>query len=322
MKFENFIGNKNVKAAVMAAFAKDRLPQAIIIEGDEGTGKRTFAKLIATAAVCNNDDKPCGHCKGCIMAKAGSHPDIKTYVGTGETASISVDTVRNIISDASNKPEQSDLNIYLLFVKNAISSSSQNKLLKVIEEPPGNALFIITINTAQSLLPTIISRATTYQLKPVDYNKATTYIQENKNMSYDEAYELATIHGGNIGRMLSGSSKSAEIAIEIAKNFDNKNHNAVLAITYDLIYNKELFVSTLKHLSLIFRDAYNYNLGQGVCLGISMSEAKRISTAYRKKILIEFPVICLEYSNLVQKNINMNLLVTDFCAKLRSKALG
>ncbi|MFI3324945.1 MAG: hypothetical protein R3Y35_02085 [Clostridia bacterium] len=321
MYFDNFISNDNVKAALMAAFTKDRLPQAIILEGGNGVGKKTLAKLIAQIAVCTSENKPCGYCNSCIMASGGYHPDIKIEEGSGVSESISVETIRNITQDVYKKAEFSDYNIYLLFVKNQLSSSSQNKLLKIIEEPPSNALFIITVNSAQSLLPTIISRATIFTLQNPPVEEAAIFFMKEKNCSYEEAIQIAENYNGNIGKMLAGDVESAQIAISIAEIFDKSDYDALLATTYPLISNKKLFISVLTDLRLILRDAYNYDMGTGDCIGVSKEQSKRIGMAYRKKILLEFPEICTKYLDLAQKNINMSLLVTDFCAKLRYKAL-
>lgn len=322
MNFQNFVGNNDVKAAVTAAFTQNRLPQTIIIQGEEGLGKKTFAKLIAQIAVCTSKDKPCGHCKACVKALAGSHPDIRTQTGSGASGNISVEVVRNIIEDIYKKPEEADMNIYLLFVKTRLLESSQNKLLKIIEEPPGNALFIITIESAETLLPTVRSRARCFTLSAPSIEEAAEFVAKESKISYDDALELANLHRGNIGKMLGGNAQSLEIAIKIAQLFDSSDEDSLLAISYPLIKSRDLFYSTMQQLAYIFRDAYNYNVGTGDCLGVSPEQSKRISNAYRKKNLIFFPSICMEYGRLAKQNCNMNLLVTSFCAKLREKALG
>lgn len=72
------IGNSGVQNALTAAIKADRLPHAVLIEGDKGTGRHTLAKFIACAAVCGGEDKPCGECRDCRLERAGTHPDIHT----------------------------------------------------------------------------------------------------------------------------------------------------------------------------------------------------------------------------------------------------
>ncbi len=320
MNFNGFIGNDEVKAALQVAFTSARFSQTIIIEGDKGLGKKTIAKHIAKAFVCTSDDKPCGVCKGCIKAVAGSHPDIRLIEGSGVSGNIAVDAVRAMVEDAYRKPEEADTNIYLLFIKNLISESSQNKLLKVIEEPPGNALFIIVVNSEKSLLSTIRSRAVTYSLSSVNEELAAQYVSEQKNISYNDALSLAKLCGSNIGNMLTGETEAVTIATEIAENFDSSDEDKLLAITFVLIKNRDLFYEVLEKLMYIFRDAYNIYLGDGNCIGVCPEQSKKIAGAYRKKNLLEFPSVCAQYMPLVRKNINMNLLVTDFCVRIREAA--
>ena len=69
-------GNERIKAAVLAAIAERRIPHAILIEGDKGTGRHTLASFISEAAVCDGENAPCGVCRGCHLAKTSAHPDI------------------------------------------------------------------------------------------------------------------------------------------------------------------------------------------------------------------------------------------------------
>lgn len=322
VNLNNFLGNEKLKAALKAAFVKNRLTQAIILQGEDGIGKKTLAKLIAKTAVCTRETKPCGLCNACIRANANSHPDIRIESGTGVSGAISVDTIRSIIDDAQKKPEEADLNIYLLFVKNKIMPSSQNKLLKIMEEPPGNALFIITINSAESLLPTIRSRAVTYTLQTPSKESAADFCYKELKIEYDEALKLAELYGGNIGKMMSGKSVPVETAIKISEIFDLTDENELLAVTYPLIKDRATFALCIENLRVIFRDALIMKHENNINLSNSPTSANRISKKYRDVKLIKLQEICSEYITLSKKNLNMNLLVTSFCAKIREVVLN
>ena len=169
MQFEGFAGNAALKTALSAAFSRRRLPHTLLLQGEAGLGKRTLAQILARAAVCtceNRDLAPCGVCPACIRAKAGSHPDIRIVTGSGKSNTISVASVDEVIRDAYKKPEEADIKVYCIFAENPMPEITQNKLLKVIEEPPTGALFIFTVLSADALLPTIRSRAQIFTVRP------------------------------------------------------------------------------------------------------------------------------------------------------------
>ena len=110
MKFNNFLGNETVKKRISDLINSSRLPHAIIIEGDEGIGKRTLARDIACALVCRAEgEKPCGSCSQCVKAQKGIHPDIYEYSAPGGANSFHIETVRKVIKDVYMSPNESEI---------------------------------------------------------------------------------------------------------------------------------------------------------------------------------------------------------------------
>lgn len=328
LDFGGFLGNEDIKDNLKTAFENNRLPHAIILAGEDGLGKRTLARLIARAAVCLGEHKPCGICGPCIRAIAGSHPDIRVEEGSGVSGNISVDAVKSITQDIYRKPEEAKLNIFLLFVKSRLSEPSQNKLLKVIEEPPGNALFIITTSSAQALLPTIRSRAQCLTMQPVKLDEAANYLAEKSGTELKQARKLAEIYSGNLGKMLQGLSPAAEIAEKAAEIFSLGDGDALLALTAPLIKDRDMFRDFAARLMCIFRDACVYSQGYGAnhktdlssysrFMGTNHSAAEKMALSHRKGTLLALTGLCGEFEAMAGRNLNMSLLVTAFCAKLR-----
>ena len=202
MDFPGFLGNAGVKETISAAFASGRFPHAIILQGETGCGKRTLAGLIARALVCRDrEHAPCGACPACVRAAAGSHPDIRVVEGSGATRSLSVDAVKSLIADAYRMPEEADYSVYILLLGDRTLEPAQNKLLKVIEEPPEGAVFLLVCRSAEQLLPTIRSRAQCFSLQPPSEEEAAAWLVEHKGADPQKAKELAVLCGGNLGRM-------------------------------------------------------------------------------------------------------------------------
>jgi DNA polymerase-3 subunit delta' len=81
MLSNRFAGNSATVTRLEHLIASGRMPHAILLAGESGTGKSALARLLAEAAVCKNANKPCGICAGCKKAQSGSHPDIRVFNG-------------------------------------------------------------------------------------------------------------------------------------------------------------------------------------------------------------------------------------------------
>lgn len=140
-----------------------RLPHTVIIEGDSKEERDSAAMLLAASAVCTAADKPCLCCVPCRKILDGQHPDMLIPQPSKKLKSgiISLQELRDgYLSQASIKPNEADVKIYLFTdADRLLREDSQNTLLKIIEEPPQNILFIFTAEKAKTLLPTVRSRA-------------------------------------------------------------------------------------------------------------------------------------------------------------------
>ena len=323
MNFDSFLGNAPVKQRISDAADRGRLPHAIVLQGERGCGKRTFAKLMARALVCRaGEAAPCGKCPPCIRALAGSHPDIRIEEGSGATHSISVDTVKKITLDAYRMPEEAPLSVYLIFIENKISEAAQNKFLKLIEEPPENTLFIFTCQNAEMLLPTIRSRVEILTLLPPGAEEAAEFAVQKYGMEPERAKELAVLCDGNIGRMLEENDDGAlqgvrDLSAALVQSLTKTGGHPLLEVTAPLIKDRRLCAEVLARTQLIFRDACVLRSGGKSLLGGAMDEAIGICGLTMKR-MIQLPQITERHRQLLDRNVNMTLFITSYCAEIRS----
>ena len=150
--------NKRLKMLIDAR----RIPHTILIEGERANDE---ALLTAKACVCSGKMPPCGVCSHCIKATSSNHPDIILYKPSSKHNPYKIETVRKLRQDAYIKPNEAMHKVYIISDADDISVQSQNALLKILEEPPSYAVFIITCNSKNKLLETIISRAAFFTAK-------------------------------------------------------------------------------------------------------------------------------------------------------------
>ena len=165
---DQLLGNERLKQTLSAAFAADRLSHSYLIAGPAGSGKRTLARILAAAMQCTEGDRrPCGNCLQCRKVFSGSHPDVITVDSEGDRKNVSVELIRRARSDVYIRPNEGRRKIYVFPRAMNMNPSAQNALLKVIEEPPAYAAFLLLTDSAERLLPTIRSRCAALQMAPL-----------------------------------------------------------------------------------------------------------------------------------------------------------
>lgn len=153
--------------------------QAYIFEGPQGINILESAKLFAAALVCNNaKSAPCGVCESCKLTYAENNPDI-VFVNSGDKKSIGVDKIREISKDVYIKPFEAEKKVYIIENGEIITDEAQNAMLKILEEPPEYAVFIIITISASMLLSTVLSRCTRVRFTPLSERQMRKYLEEH-----------------------------------------------------------------------------------------------------------------------------------------------
>jgi DNA polymerase-3 subunit gamma/tau len=192
---ETYAGNDRVKEKFLKRRTVSK-PQVILLHGESGCGKTTFARIIAEDYRCDHSDAltgACGVCDSCL--------EIKEYIRTGATDSIDyikeidiasnrgVDAVNNFLSDINIPAFGGGYKIYILDECHKASDSAQNALLKVTEEPPENVVFIFCTTNPEEMLPTLKNRCTLkLQVKKPDVKSLAGVLQRIcylENIKYD-----------------------------------------------------------------------------------------------------------------------------------------
>ena len=172
MNFGGFLGNDTLKERLQASFRQGKASHCYLLCGPEGSGRHTLAKQMAAALECRQETDPgCGICPACRKVLENQHPDV-IVVDDTEHKNVAVDVVRQARSDVFIRPNEGRKKVYIIPRGQDLGPASQNALLKILEEPPGYAVFLILTTSAEKLLPTIRSRAVQLQLAPLTPEQA------------------------------------------------------------------------------------------------------------------------------------------------------
>lgn len=311
-----FYGNKNAVDTLKNLLG--RLPHGILITGEKGVGKRTFARLIAAAVICESENAPCLECNTCRRVFKGIHPDVLLYEGENGK-SFKIDTVREIKRTAFVKPNEAPRKVYILANCESMTVQAQNSLLKLLEEPPENVVLILTALQTESLLETVLSRVAVIPLHPLDSDECAERLKAVAPSATDSEREhAAKICGGNLGKAADfltdpEAAKTYQIALSMVAGADKSEYELLLAAK-SLCESKALFVPVMRRLREIYRDILALRLGSSEL--ISGDDVSSFCKGKTRLVLTEIIEFLETAEELFAGNINYNLLVSLVCTKL------
>lgn len=142
------------------------LSHAYVVTGGGAESRRAYAGELAQAYLCRSGPPPCGRCRDCRKAAAGIHPDVSVLSPAEGKKEITVDQARALRADAYIRPNEAERKVYLIDPADALNPAAQNVLLKVVEEGPAYAAFLLLTGRPGALLETLRSRCGLLTLPP------------------------------------------------------------------------------------------------------------------------------------------------------------
>lgn len=194
--FSEIIAQDDIKDRLIQEVQQTSLPRAILFTGVEGSGRRTMAMALAKYLLCQNPGlgDACHICSSCRYFEAGSHPDF-VELASDDGKVIKVERIRQeVIRDLPHFPQISGRKVYIL-AGDYLNEQGQNALLKSLEEPPPYAYFLLTAQSKNRLLPTVISRTSEYKLQPLSLNEVKQVLTRH---GYSEGIDFIAAYSGHI----------------------------------------------------------------------------------------------------------------------------
>lgn len=201
--WSRLVGQDAVVRALRDAVAAGRVGHAYLFVGPEGVGRRLAG--IALAASLNCERSGCGECAVCAKVLRGAHPDVHLIVPEGQQLVLAQikggPGERGIIADAFRSPVEGRRKIFIIEDAERMNPPAANALLKVLEEPPADVVFVLMTDRPDDLPQTVISRCRRLDFSPLPSSVVVRVLTEHHGIDPERAGWAAHV-GGNLARAL------------------------------------------------------------------------------------------------------------------------
>jgi DNA polymerase III subunit delta' len=244
MPFRDVIGHRRIVALLARSVARDSLPPSLVFAGPAGVGKRLTATALAQALNCLKTRDglkavpytdpisvgnglqavphdslavpldACGTCAACTRIARGVHPEV-LVLEPGDSGSIKIEQVREVVDRASYRPFEGRRRVVIFDEADTLVPAAQNALLKTLEEPPSQSVFILVTARPDVLLPTVRSRCPRLNFRPLSPNEIARALVV-RGETETAARAVAAAADGSLGRALEATAEDFVQARDVA----------------------------------------------------------------------------------------------------------
>ncbi|EMW5461440.1 DNA polymerase III subunit gamma/tau [Enterococcus faecalis] len=217
-RFDDVVGQKAITQTLKNAIVQKKTSHAYLFTGPRGTGKTSAAKIFAKAINCKHsqDGEPCNVCETCVAITEGRLNDV---IEIDAASNNGVEEIRDIRDKAKYAPTQAGYKVYIIDEVHMLSTGAFNALLKTLEEPPQNVIFILATTEPHKIPLTIISRTQRFDFKRIstqDIVDHMAHIMQEMALDYEEQALYV------IGRAAEGGMRDALSILDQTISFSDE----------------------------------------------------------------------------------------------------
>lgn len=239
-KLEEVVGQEHIKKALTNSIAMNKISHAYLFTGPRGTGKTSTARIYAKSLNCKEGPtiNPCGKCENCVDITNSVPMDV---IEIDAASNRKVEDAQNILEKVMYAPVNSRYKIYIIDEVHMLSNTAFNALLKTLEEPPKNVIFILATTEVHKVLDTIKSRCQRFDFRRIttdDIVKHLRYIsdEEKINITDDALFTIAKNSAGGMRDSIALLDQLSILDGEEAISTDDIN-NLLGRLSFDTLHS-------------------------------------------------------------------------------------
>lgn len=322
MFLEQVIGHDKQKKLLIKALENNRVSHAYLFIGPEGVGKSGVAHGLASALLCAEHRYNICNCNTCNKVQGFNHPDFHWYEPQGNK--FKIEQIRELQKKILYKPYEGVKKIFIINGAEAMTTEAANSLLKVLEEPPKDTIFILLATSSYGLLPTILSRC-----QQIHFNKLTEReiidILREKGIEESDGRIIAPLANGSVSKALGLIQSEDQLAkrekiLQILEDFKKVDHISIFKLAEEIEKNKEEIQFVLDIMLFWYRDLliWKETKREELLVNIDIIDKyKNCEEKISKKALIRGIEIIEGSRRIISANANLRLTIEGMFFKLK-----
>jgi DNA polymerase-3 subunit delta' len=296
---------------------------SFLFSGPKGCGKVQTSINFSLAANCQNpnqsekttlEDQYCGNCKSCKKIKSRSHPDIIFIEPTDQK--IKIDTIRDIIKIVSLKPYEARYRLIIIKDADLMNLEASNALLKSLEEPPANTIFVLTTSRKHGLIDTILSRCYILNFKPLSFNKVSEVLNIKYDFEKSESEILSILSDGDIEQaQIMGKKdwiKKREWIIDEFVKIDKYGGRELVLLSEKISIDKNRVTIFIKIIISFLRDIEIYKNNPDLIVNKDkIKYIKKLSLELSSELVFKKFHLITDVERSLKYNLNLKILIEN-----------
>lgn len=246
--FEDIVGQKHITQTLKNAIKLNRISHAYLFSGPRGVGKTTTARILAKALNCQKGptEYPCNQCAQCVRINQGQSMDVLEIDGASNRG---IDEIRELRSKIGFAPAEGKYKIYIIDEVHMLTNEAFNALLKTLEEPPSQVLFIFATTAPQKVPKTILSRCQCFYFRRLSLEEM---VEKLTKIATEEKLNIDLPSLRLIAESATGSMRDAESILDQVITYSEKQVTPEVVREILGLIPQEIFWRLLK--AIIARD--------------------------------------------------------------------